>query len=70
MIFAFNIGKANFNSSSVLKMINNPSAITPYPSLESAWKAWNKSQGKEMRGLNNRRSAEWDIYSKNIYKKW
>lgn len=70
VIFAFNIGIASFRTSSVIKLINDPSAITPYPNLETAWKAWNKSQGKEMRGLNNRRNAEWDIYSKNIYKKW
>lgn len=70
VIFAFNIGDFNFSTSSVLKLINDPTAITSYSSLEAAWKAWNKSQGKEMRGLNNRRQAEWDIYSKNIYKQW
>ncbi len=70
VLFVFNIGKAGFASSSVLKLINNPAATTAYPNLEAAWKAWNKSQGKVMQGLKNRRQAEWDIYSKNIYKKW
>lgn len=70
VILVFNIGDANFATSSVLKLINNPTTKTPYANLELAWKAWNKSQGKEMRGLNNRRQAEWDIYNKNIYRKW
>ncbi|WP_304411999.1 lysozyme [Cellvibrio sp. BR] len=70
VILAFNIGVFNFSTSSVLKLINAPEAKTSYENLEAAWKAWNKSQGKEIRGLKNRRQAEWDIYSKNIYKQW
>jgi lysozyme len=70
VIFAFNIGEFNFSNSSALKLVNDSTAATSYTSLELAWKAWNKSQGKIMRGLNNRRQAEWDIYSKNIYKQW
>lgn len=70
VIFTFNIGVHGFGSSSALKLINDPAATTPYPDLESSWKAWNKSQNKINQGLINRRQAEWDIYSKNIYKKW
>jgi GH24 family phage-related lysozyme (muramidase) len=70
VILAFNIGINYFNTSSVLKLINNPSTKTPYSSLEIAWMAWNKSQGKLNRGLSNRRKSEWDIYSKNIYQRW
>lgn len=70
VILAFNIGDFNFSTSSVLKLVNDPTVITSYSNLEAAWKAWNKSQGKEVRGLNNRRQAEWDIYNKNIYKQW
>ncbi len=72
VIFAFNIGveRTGFRGSSVVKMINNPSIKTNYPTLETAWKAWNKSQGKAMKGLDNRRNCEWDIYSKAIYKAW
>lgn len=70
VILVFNIGPSHFKSSSVLKLINNPSTKTPYSSLEAAWMAWNKSQGKVNKGVNNRRKAEWNIYSKNIYKKW
>lgn len=69
VILAFNIGPA-FSSSSVAKLVNNPAAQTPYPTLEDAWKAWNKSQGKVMLGLINRRQCEWDIYSQGIYSRW
>lgn len=70
VILAYNIGVQGFSNSSVLALINNPSASTPYSNLESAWKAWNKSQGVVNQGLINRRNAEWDIYSKGIYNKW
>lgn len=70
VIFSYNIGKEGFANSSVVQMVNNPRAKTPYSSLEKAWKAWNKSQGKVMGGLNNRRSSEWDIYAKGVYKRW
>ena len=70
VILAFNIGIGAFKSSSALKLINDPNASTTYDSLESAWKAWNKSQGKVSRGLVNRRNAEWNIYSKGVYERW
>jgi len=70
VILAFNIGQAGFSSSSVLKMVNDPLAITSYTTLENAWKAWDKSQGKVSRGLKNRRQAEWNIYNKGVYAKW
>ena len=70
VILAFNIGLAGFSSSSVLKMVNDPSATTSYTTLENAWKAWDKSQGKVSRGLKNRRQAEWNIYNKGVYAKW
>ena len=70
VILVFNIDSSHFKSSSVLKLINNPSAKTPYSSLEAAWMAWNKSQGKVNKGVINRRKAEWNIYSNNLYKKW
>lgn len=69
VLLAFNIGD-NFKFSSVLKLINDPNAITSYSSLEQAWKAWNKSQGEVMNGLINRRNSEWNIYTKGIYKGW
>lgn len=70
VILAFNIGDGAFATSSVLKLINDPATVTPYSNLEMAWKAWNRSDKKENRGLKNRRQAEWDIYSRNVYRKW
>jgi GH24 family phage-related lysozyme (muramidase) len=70
VILAFNIGESSFSSSSILKLVNNPSAKTPYSNIEKAWMAWDKSRGKIMKGLENRRKAEWNIYSKNIYQGW
>ena len=70
VILAFNIGTRGFASSSVLKLVNDPDAHTNYASLEDAWMAWNKSQGKVMRGLTHRRQAEWKIYSEGKYEKW
>ena len=70
VMLVFNIGAGNFSTSSVVKLINDPSAKTHYENLEAAWKAWNKSQGKVMKGLENRRASEWSVYSKGIYQKW
>ena len=70
VIFAFNIGPNGFRTSSALKMINDPSVKTTYPDIESAWKAWNKSEGKVNKGIINRRNAEWNIYTKGNYKRW
>jgi GH24 family phage-related lysozyme (muramidase) len=70
VIFAFNIGARGFRTSSVVRLINNPQATTPYASLEAAWMAWSKSQGKVMKGLQNRRRAEWAIYTRAVYAHW
>jgi len=70
VILTYNIGIYAFPDSSVAKLINNSGVVTPYSTLEDAWKAWNRSQGVVNRGLVNRRSAEWDIYSKEIYETW
>jgi len=70
VILAFNIGQKGFSDSSALKMINDPGAKTTYSTLESAWKAWNKSNGSINNGLVNRRNSEWNIYTKGIYQRW
>lgn len=63
-ILAFNIGITGFKKSTVLKMINDPEyKSNSYKNLKEAWKAWNKSQGKVMRGLINRRNKEWKLYT-------
>jgi GH24 family phage-related lysozyme (muramidase) len=70
VMLAFNIGESAFSSSSILKLVNDPSSKTPCSSLKKAWMAWNKLRGKVMKGLENRRRAEWNIYSMNIYQRW
>ncbi|MGR4070488.1 type VI secretion system PAAR protein [Billgrantia sp. C5P2] len=70
VMLAYNIGVGAFTSSSAVKLINDPEAVTPYPTLEEAWKAWNKSQGVLNRGLINRRAAEWEMYTKGVYERW
>ncbi len=70
VILIFNIGQSAFQRSSILKLVNNPGAKTPFDSLEKAWKVWNKRKKKYVKGLANRRKAEWNIYTKNIYRKW
>lgn len=57
----FNIGRKGFVESSVLKLLNGEEGSN-YPDLESAWKAWNKDDGKVSRGLVNRRNMEWDVF--------
>jgi len=70
VLLTFNIGITAFAESSVAKQINDPCAVTRYPTLESAWKAWNKSQNKENDGLINRRQCEWNIWRSGIYQPW
>lgn len=70
VMFVFNIGVGAFAKSSAVKMINDPCAVTKYPSLELAWKAFNKSQGHVMEGLNNRRACEWNVWRHGTYERW
>lgn len=70
VILAFNIGREGFKTSSVAKLVNDPKAVTGYVNLEAAWKSWNKSQGKVMKGLTNRRACEWNIYTSALYARW
>jgi type VI secretion system secreted protein VgrG len=63
VIFAFTIGEKNFARSTVVKYINNPDFIsTQYPTLDAAWRAWNKSGGRVVRGLARRREMELKLF--------
>ena len=63
VMFAYNIGARNFANSTVVKYINNPKFICKkYPTLSSAWHAWNKSGGCVMLGLDRRRDAELKLF--------
>lgn len=70
LLLAFNIGAPRFRTSSAVRLINDPRAVTPYVSLEAAWKAWNKSQGQVNQGLINRRECEWTVWKSGIYERW
>ncbi|MBQ8042460.1 MAG: lysozyme [Alphaproteobacteria bacterium] len=64
----YNIGVGAFKHSTVLKYINNPEFHSIiYPDLESAWRAWNRTQGKVSNGLVRRRHCEWNMFSRGIY---
>lgn len=67
VIFCYNIGIGAFSKSSVVKMINGQQ--TNYKTLDDAWLAWNKSQGKVMKGLDNRRKTELQLWHTGIYKR-
>ena len=64
VLFASGIA-LGLGGSTVLEMIN--AGTTDSKSLESAWKAWNKSRGEFRQGLANRREDEWELYSKGDY---
>jgi GH24 family phage-related lysozyme (muramidase) len=68
VILTFNIGANGFKNSSIAKIINGET--TPYKSIDDAWMAWNKSQGKLNKGLNNRRECELRIFHEGIYERW
>lgn len=56
--FAFNIGEGNFKSSGAIKALNNGD-IDGFLKRHAQW---NKSKGKEMRGLTRRREAEAELF--------
>ncbi len=68
VILGFNIGLKGLRTSSVVSMLNG--GTSSYPTIEEAWKAWNKSQGKVNKGIMNRRNAEWIMFSKGEYTHW
>lgn len=70
VILAFNIGIEAFRKSTVALIVNGPHSDLQELALESAWKIWNKSQGKFSSGLANRRAAEWRIYTGAVYARW
>ena len=61
---AYNIGTKNFANSTVVKYVNNSNFYdSKYTNLKSAWNVWNKSGGKEILGLSNRRNQEWNMFN-------
>ena len=57
--FVFNVGAANFKSSTLLKKVNaNPNDID----IKNQLLRWNKAAGKEIAGLTYRRAKEGTLY--------
>lgn len=52
--FSYNLGIGNFQKSTLLKLINNKDFI----GASKQFKKWNKSNGKVLNGLTNRRKEE------------
>lgn len=61
--FAFNVGISAFKGSTLLKKLNKGD----YGSVPSELAKWNKSKGKVMDGLKNRRAAEAGLFVKGAY---
>ncbi|MCL2629531.1 MAG: lysozyme [Alphaproteobacteria bacterium] len=60
----FNIGATAFRNSTALRYVNNPDFKSgTYPTMEQAWKAWNRGGGRILPGLVARRSDEWNLYN-------
>lgn len=57
--FAYNVGLANFLSSTLLKMLNGGY----YSNAALQFARWNKNDGKVMAGLTRRREAERKLFS-------
>ena len=60
VIFAFNVGVNAFKKSTLLKHIN----ATNFEAVPTEFKRWNKSKGKIMLGLTNRRYREIRLFEK------
>ena len=57
--FAYNVGIANLQKSTLLKLVNvNPNDAM----IAKEFQKWNKAAGKELKGLTNRRIAESALY--------
>lgn len=57
--FAYNVGNNALKNSTLLKKVNkNPQDVT----IRNEFLKWNKSNGKALKGLTNRRTAEADLY--------
>lgn len=57
--FAYNLGMTNFRNSTLLKLVNiNPNDAM----IAKEFLKWNKANGKELKGLTNRRIAESALY--------
>jgi lysozyme len=57
--FVYNIGPGGFKASTLLKMLNKKE---PREEVAKQFLRWNKDNGKEVKGLTNRRTAEMNMF--------
>lgn len=60
-VLAYNIGISNFKRSTLLKVINSNGSKD---SIIYQWKRWDMAGGKHIKGLQNRRQKEINLYFK------
>lgn len=60
----YNIGIGNFTRSTLLKKIKTNK--NDLETISKEWLRWNKANGKEIKGLTNRRQREFELYKKGI----
>ncbi|MDR0319136.1 MAG: lysozyme [Rickettsiales bacterium] len=61
----FNIGVSAFKNSTLRKYLSDANfQSASYPTMESAWKAWDKVKGAPLPGLTRRRAEEWEMFNK------
>lgn len=60
--FAYNCGVTAFKNSTLLKEIN--ADHTNLDEIQKQFMRWTKSKGKELKGLVNRRTAEFELFKK------
>jgi len=58
--FTYNVGLGNLKSSTLLKKVNKN---INDPTIKDEFLKWNKSRGRALKGLTNRRMDEWLLYS-------
>lgn len=63
--FVFNVGTANFNKSTLLKMLKKDTSASY--ALETEWKKWKYANKVELKGLVRRRAAEYALYKKGFF---
>jgi lysozyme len=59
--FVYNVGIGNFKKSTLLKMINQSN----FTEAAEQFLRWNKAGGKVLKGLENRRKSERELFIKN-----
>ena len=64
VIFVFNVGRGAFANSTLLKKLNRNN----FKEVPFQLRRWNKSEGKVMKGLINRRNKEIMLFNKKVVK--